>query len=129
MLDVATSIGMSLHQVWFIVSALHKTYVFVFTMIPSQSSNRTSFDKTEHSFYSLYVSALTSTDHGPNIIVIENMFGSSSVQILDSLGSRVTATNELVCVFRRRDHPLPTNSDSNNHAHVTWVLSISNIRY
>ena len=73
---------------------------------------------------------------GANIIVIDGVFGSYSVQILDSLGRKVTATHELIgvrrkymakraCsdaitfVFPRRDSPLSTNSDSNKHAYVT----------
>ena len=74
---------------------------------------------------------------GANIIVIDTVFGSYSVQTSDPLGSRVTVTHELVgvrrkyvakraCsdaitfVFPRRDTPLSTNSDSNKHAYVRW---------
>ena len=74
---------------------------------------------------------------GANTIVIDGVFGSFSEQILDSLGSTVTATHEIIgvrgtymakraCsdaitfVFRRCDSLLSTNSDSNNHAYVAW---------
>ena len=74
---------------------------------------------------------------GANIIVIDGVFGSYSAPILDSLGSRVTTTHELIgvrrkcmaksaCsdtirfVFPRRDSRLSMNSDSNKHAYVTW---------
>ena len=49
----------------------------------------------------VYGGALTNTDHGPNINVVDTIFGFCSVQILDSLGRWVTANRELIGVRRK----------------------------